>query len=67
MLITFIAVLLVVSAGDFKSLLIFKLNKGDVIMILACTLYAVYAVGLRKKPKIGALTLLTFFSYVYPW
>jgi drug/metabolite transporter (DMT)-like permease len=63
-LITFSAVLLVVSAGDFKSLLSFKLNKGDVIMILACTLYAVYAVGLRKKPKIGALTLLTFFSYV---
>ena len=64
MLITFIAVLLVVSAGDIKSLLSFKLNKGDIIMILACTLYAVYAVGLRKKPKIGALTLLTFFSYV---
>ena len=33
-------------------------------MIFACTLYAVYAVGLRKKPKIGALVLLTFFSYV---
>ena len=63
-LITFIAVLLVVSAGDIKSILSFKLNKGDIIMILACTLYAVYAVGLRKKPKIGALTLLTFFSYV---
>ena len=63
-LITFIAVLLIVSAGDLNSLLNFKLNKGDIIMILACSLYAVYAVGLRKKPKIGALTLLTFFSYV---
>ena len=63
-LITFIAVLLVVSAGNLNSLLNFKLNKGDIIMILACTLYAVYAVGLRKKPKISALTLLTFFSYV---
>ena len=63
-LVTFVAVLVVVSAGDINGLLKFKLNKGDVVMILACTLYAVYAVGLRKKPKIGALTLLTFFSYI---
>ena len=61
---TFLAVLLVVSAGDFNILLNFKLNKGDIIMISACTLYAVYAVGLRKKPQIGSLALLTFFSYV---
>ena len=33
-------------------------------MIFACTLYAVYAVGLRKEPKIEALPLLTFFAYV---
>jgi drug/metabolite transporter (DMT)-like permease len=33
-------------------------------MILACSLYAVYAVGLRKKPKIESLPLLTFFAYV---
>ena len=33
-------------------------------MISACTLYATYAVGLRKKPEIGSLSLLTFFSYV---
>ena len=63
-LITFFAVLIVVSSGDFYSLRDLRLNKGDVIMISACTLYAVYAVGLRKKPKIGALALLTFFSYV---
>ena len=34
-----------------------RLNKGDIIMILACTLYAVYAVGLRKKPKIKAFRI----------
>ena len=63
-LITFVAVLLVVSSGDFYALLNLQLNKGDIVMIFACTLYAVYAVGLRKKPKIGALSLLTFFAYV---
>ena len=61
---TFAAVLLVVSSGNLNTLLNFKLNKGDIIMISACTLYATYAVGLRKKPEIGSLVLLTFFSYV---
>ena len=63
-IITFIAVLLVVSSGNLYALMKLQLNKGDIVMIFACTLYAVYAVGLRKKPKIGALVLLTFFSYV---
>ena len=62
--ITFFAVLVVVSSGDFKTLMTFQINKGDVVMVFACTLYAVYAVGLRKKPTIGALPLLTFFSYI---
>ena len=63
-LITFIAVLIVVSAGNLTILLNLELKKGDIVMIFACTLYAVYAVGLRKKPLIGALPLLTFFAYV---
>ena len=63
-LITFIAVLIVVSAGNLTILLNLELNKGDIVMIFACTLYAVYTVGLRKKPKIGALPLLTFFAYI---
>ena len=63
-LITFIAVLIVVSAGNLTILLNLELKKGDIVMIFACTLYAVYAVGLRKKPQIGALSLLTFFAYI---
>ena len=62
--ITFIAVLVVVSSGNLTTLLSLELNNGDIVMIFACTLYAVYAVGLRKKPEIGALSLLTFFAYV---
>ena len=63
-LITFTAVLIVVSAGNLKILADLELNNGDIVMIFACSLYAVYAVGLRKKPEIGALPLLTFFAYV---
>ena len=63
-LITFTAVLIVVSAGNLSILLELELNNGDIVMIFACSLYAVYAVGLRKKPDIAALPLLTFFAYV---
>ena len=63
-LITFIAVLIVVCSGNFNALIELELNSGDIVMIFACTLYAIYAVGLRKKPKINALPLLTFFAYI---
>ena len=63
-LITFIAVLVVVCSGNFNALIELELNSGDIVMIFACTLYAIYAVGLRKKPKISALPLLTFFAYI---
>ena len=63
-LITFIAVLIVVCSGNFNALIELELNNGDIVMIFACTLYAIYAVGLRKKPKISALPLLTFFAYI---
>ena len=63
-LITFIAVLIVVCSGNFNALIELELNIGDIVMIFACTLYAIYAVGLRKKPKISALPLLTFFAYI---
>ena len=63
-LITFIAVLIVVCSGNFNALIELELNTGDIVMIFACTLYAIYAVGLRKKPKISALPLLTFFAYI---
>ena len=63
-LITFIAVLIVVCSGKFNALIELELNSGDIVMIFACTLYAIYAVGLRKKPKISALPLLTFFAYI---
>ena len=63
-LITFIAVLIVVCSGNFNALIELELNSGDIVMIFACTLYAIYAVGLRKKPKISALLLLTFFAYI---
>ena len=64
LLITFIGVSIVISNGNFVSLLRLKLNNGDLLLIVACIFYAIYAVGLRKRPEINDVLLMTFFSYV---
>ena len=64
LLITFIGVSIVVSNGNLASLLRLKLNNGDLLLIVACIFYAIYAVGLRKRPEINDVLLMTFFSYV---
>tara|TARA_B100001540_G_scaffold311960_1_gene332289 strand:+ start:382 stop:1284 length:903 start_codon:yes stop_codon:yes gene_type:complete len=62
--ITFIGVLIVISNGEIQSLLDFTINNGDLIMIFACIFYALYAVGLKKRPNVSDLILMTFFSYI---
>ena len=64
LLITFIGVLIVISNGNLASVLTLKLNNGDLLLIVACIFYAIYAVGLRKRPEINDVLLMTFFSYV---
>jgi len=62
--VTFIGVSIVISNGDFLSLLRLKLNDGDLLLIVACIFYAIYAVGLKKRPEINDILLMTIFSYV---
>ena len=64
LLITFIGVSIVISNGNLASVLRLKLNNGDLLLIVACIFYAIYAVGLRKRPEINDVLLMTFFSYV---
>ena len=64
LLVTLVGVSIVISSGDLVSLLGLKLNNGDLLMIFACIFYAIYAVGLRKRPEINDVLLMTFFSYV---
>lgn len=64
LLITFIGVIIVISNGNLKSLIELKLNSGDLTMIFACIFYAIYTVGLKKRPQINDLLLMTFFSYI---
>ena len=64
LLVTFVGVSIVISNGDLVSLLRLKLNNGDLLLIVACIFYAIYAVGLKKRPKINDILLMTIFSYI---
>ncbi|WPZ34739.1 DMT family transporter [Thalassobaculum sp. OXR-137] len=55
--ITMIGVALVASKGDFGRLAALELNFGDVLIVVACVLYAGYTVSLRKRPPLSGMTM----------
>lgn len=59
---TIAGVVIVGSGGDLERLAALAFNFGDVIMVGACVLYAGYTVGLRQRPKVSSLSLLTFIA-----
>ncbi len=58
-LITIAGVLTVSSHGDLSQLAELSFNFGDVLMFIACSMYASYTVGLRNRPAVSALGLFT--------
>jgi len=64
LLVTFIGVSIVISNGNLASLIRLKLNNGDLLLIVACIFYSIYAVGLKKRPEINDILLMTIFSYI---
>ncbi len=61
--ISFFGVVIVVSKGDFQAIINFAINLGDVVMFLALFFYAGFTLGLRFKPEIDPLVLMTYFSF----
>jgi drug/metabolite transporter (DMT)-like permease len=59
---TMIGVITVGSGGSLERLATLTVNHGDVLMIIACSLYAGYAVGLRRRPQVSSLGLFTVLS-----
>jgi len=51
-------VLMVLTRGNLEVLTSFKLNRGDLFLILAMALWSVYTIGLRWRP--AGLHMLTF-------
>ena len=54
-----LGVALVASVGSWRSLLASEFNPGDLLIIIACMLYAGYTVWLRKRPAASALGFFT--------
>ncbi len=61
-LITLTGVLLVASSGNPMVLLQSDINKGDLLMLIACFCYGAYAVGLREKPDASAMAIFTLMA-----
>lgn len=55
---TMLGVAIVASGGELVRLTTLAVNLGDVLMLGACTLYAGYTVGLRRRPQVSPLSLL---------
>ena len=54
---TVIGVITIGAGGSLTRLLSLTVNPGDMIMVVACLLYAGYTVGLRRRPQVSALGL----------
>ncbi len=61
---TITGVLIVGSRGNLSQLASLAFNWGDLLMVIACMLYASYTVGLRQRPAVSALALFTVLAGV---
>lgn len=58
-MITVSGVIIVAFSGQLERIATLTINRGDVLMLIACILYSGYAVGLRKRPAVSSLSLFT--------
>ena len=61
--ISFFGVVIVVSKGDFQTIIDLTINLGDVVMFFALFFYAGFTLGLKYKPEINPLVLMAYFSF----
>jgi len=59
---TMVGVVLVATQGEPARLLTFAFNRGDVLTLIAVVIYALYTLGLAKKPNVKPLSLLAGFA-----
>lgn len=62
LVVTVAGVVLVVSRGDPVILAALEVNRGDILMLVASLFYAAYALGLRNRPEVSPLSVLTVLS-----
>ena len=62
-LVTMIGVSAIAAQGDWARLLSLAFNFGDVLLLIACVLYAGYTVGLRDRPAVSGLGFLAAMAF----
>ena len=62
LIIAFFGVLVVVSQGDYARVILLSFNYGDLVMLCACLFYSGFTLGLKNKPVIDPIVLMTYFS-----
>jgi drug/metabolite transporter (DMT)-like permease len=60
---TMLGVTAIAAQGDWSRLASLAFNFGDVLMLVACVLYAGYTVGLRARPAVSALGFLAAMAF----
>jgi drug/metabolite transporter (DMT)-like permease len=63
-LITTIGVLIVATRGDPVAILEIDLNLGDLLMLVACVLYASYTVALRNRPDMPGAAFFSLLALI---
>jgi drug/metabolite transporter (DMT)-like permease len=63
-LITALGVVVVATRGMPLQILDLDLNRGDLLMLTACVLYAVYTVALRDRPKMPGAPFFTLLALI---
>jgi drug/metabolite transporter (DMT)-like permease len=61
---TVLGVVLVASQGSLSRLAGLTFNLGDMIMVLACLFYALYATALKNRPAIDGLVFFAFLALI---
>ena len=64
---TTLGVLVVATQGNLGVLLDLALNRGDLLLLLACALYALYTLDLPNRPKVSGLTFFMALAIVAAW
>ena len=59
---TIMGVVVIVTKGDVLSLIGADIGKGDLFMLGACVLYAGYTIGLRVRPALDGMGMMTWLA-----
>jgi drug/metabolite transporter (DMT)-like permease len=63
-LITALGVAVVATRGAPQSILEMEFNYGDLVMLAACVLYALYTVALRDRPNVPGVAFFTLLALI---